>query len=220
MCVALYMHQHDDSAYIVYDSDQPDLEKLIRDWLVQHEFGLIKIIAKEAHVVQFAYVPNTPTGEVNPDAVHAAKERHTAKLAVVRAPHRIVPFKEVRSRKANDCPIVAVANILQIPYPQAHGICFAHGWSSTRGIKLGFLELIMDKKDHETGFRPDLCGQTVSEFAANCPEGVFLVYCTGHVIPAINGTLYNVGNCAGLNVREVFEVHPKTKQLTPGAPTS
>jgi hypothetical protein len=149
--------------------------------------------------------------EEHTDAVEAQVRKVKAERSG-KLPHEIKGFKFVPSQRANDCPVVAVANVLQKTYSEAKTLCRLHGWSSTCGITRGFIEVILDKAGWDYEYREDLTHGSVNAFAGDTPRGVYLVYCSGHVMPAANGKLYNVGLSGGKAIEEVIELRPKPRQ--------
>lgn len=126
------------------------------------------------------------------------------------SPHlyEIQNFSYKGSERPNDCGIVAIANICQISYKDARIEAFTHGWSSTKGMVRGFVELICKKHRLDVSPRNQWIGRSV-QFLADHPEkGVFIIYCEGHVMPMINGELYNWTQTSYKVITEVYEVFP------------
>ena len=90
----------------------------------------------------------------------------------------------VYSQRPKDCGVVALANALQISYKDAKLKCFHAGWSSTNGIKSGFLENLCTQAGYEVQYRPDLSTGTVLQFTY---KGLCLIQIKGHVMAAVNG---------------------------------
>lgn len=125
-------------------------------------------------------------------------------------PYHIENFSYEGSQRNNDCGIVALANVAQIPYHEARMLCFRHGWSSTKGISHGFLEVILEKLGFEYAPRDRFnhwCVKDLQERSLDF-QGVYLVYVKNHVMPMINGVLYNVGFSQYDTILEVNELRP------------
>lgn len=149
-----------------------------------------------------------PTKRVRPaiaiPTVDQAKD-DAQKMKTERRPPWKPKRKEVRQQRDKDCAVVALANILGLDYKTAKMLAFHHGWSSTKGLSPGFLELVLEHQGYELTFRPDLIKGFVGYFQA---DGVFLVRCLQHVMPSINGRLLNLQGCEDQAIIEVIEVHP------------
>jgi len=149
--------------------------------------------------------PATPAVPSELDVVIAIDDTTSTEPAPSRDPWVIDNFVEVHSKRDKDCGVVALANIMQVPYKEARVIAFHHGWSSTSGMQVGFLEAILADK-YECVERAELCGGYVRDYAR---PGVFLVYCHKHVIASVNGRLYNVQGMQGHAVTDVQEIFPQ-----------
>ena len=145
--------------------------------------------------------------------IDEAKERTDSKIALPGQypPHHIEGYTPVLhdpKRASNDCGIITVANILQLPYSQAKVTAFQYGWSSSKGMPRGFLELLFSHYDLVPLYRPDLCDRPLDYFQKTAPDGVFVVYVASHVMPCIHGKLLNLAGTGWQNVQEVFEIQP------------
>lgn len=115
---------------------------------------------------------------------------------------------EVTSRNTSDCPIVALANVLQIPYQDAKIKCFLHGWCSTQGIERGFLELILEQEGYRTHSVKRGVGWILQDLKekAEFQTGTFLIYVRQHVIPMLNGKMSNLAGSEWQVVEEIYEI--------------
>lgn len=155
--------------------------------------------------IPVAYIPREPSTPAVSD-IEVAKDV-PENNSVERPALILQDFVEVFSKRNKDCGVVTLANILQITYKKARLITFHHGWSSTRGIDNGMLELILSKRGFQVEYRARWRNTPVRFFADNTPQGVFLVTCKDHVMPAINGRLMNCNGCGDRSIQEVYEVH-------------
>lgn len=115
----------------------------------------------------------------------------------------------VSSRRNNDCPVVAAANIFCMEYDEAKLRCFHNGWSSLHGIQRGFLELMAEELGYEVTYRADLSHGCPEE--KRLPEGSFFVYVQGHVMPGFDGKCWNLAGSGHKNIQEVYEVFKDTE---------
>lgn len=127
-------------------------------------------------------------------------------VATRREPYIIKDFVPVHGRRPNDCGVVCVANVFSRSYNDAKLLCFHAGWSSTRGITVGMVEMIAEKIGFDVTYRDDLTRGAVCDFYA---EGTYIMHVVGHVIPVVNGKPYNVLGHKGSAIKSVYEVHPK-----------
>lgn len=144
-------------------------------------------------------------GEVDKPTVVAAKE---AEVKVDRPdlPPWIQENVEVHeSRGPCDCPIVALADLLQMPYGPAKVLAFHHGWTSTKGIDNGWTAQIMEERGHLVVYRPDLSKGLVRDFKE---PGTFIVTVHGHVMSALTGVVNNQQGTGDRPILEVYEVFP------------
>lgn len=155
--------------------------------------------------------------EAPPRAIHVdkpeistAREHPDAKIALPGQypPMRRPGFVSVKSAGKADCAVVAAANVLGLDYKAAKVQCFQHGWSSTKGLPRGFLELLLKNRALVALFRPDLCGLTVDRLRKMSPLGIYLVYVAGHVMPLVEEVLCNVNDTDWQSIDEVYEVQP------------
>jgi len=116
-------------------------------------------------------------------------------------PYVIENFEYIMPQRNNDCGIVALANVASLTYKDAKQHCFRHGWSSTKGITFGFLEVILEKLGFEWAFRNP-------NFIVDIPSGVFLIYTKSHVMPLINKGLYNSPPTSQYRI-SITEIRPK-----------
>lgn len=152
---------------------------------------------------------------VDAPEIKEAADRDGAKIALPGQypPHVISPFTPVQhdpKRASNDCSIIAIANVFQMTYSDAKVMAFQYGWSSSKGMPRGFLELLCDNHDLVSLFRPDLCNRPLDYFCDSPPDGVFIVYVASHVMPCIHGKLYNLSGTGWQTVQEVFEIQPRS----------
>jgi hypothetical protein len=168
--------------------------------------GLYQVL-RDMRMIEVAPVVRTPpkAPEAKPD-VEAAKDHQKLKPSV-RPPTRIEPFIERHSQSRNDCGVVAIANILQIPHREAKVLMFTHGWSSVRGYANGILEVVLQEKGWELSHRKDLVGYSTGELARRMPDGVFVVLTQDYVMAGINGKLYNLAGTDLHRVIDVIELH-------------
>ena len=149
-------------------------------------------------------IPYTPRATpAQPAIIEVEVAKDDQQPEEIEFPHyHITSFVPVASERKNDCCVVALANVASLSYKVAKLKCFHHGWSSTRGMDHGFLELVLDTLEFTAAFRSEFTGLPLQDFHA---DGVYLVYIKDHVMPSINGNLLNHG---GLDnpIEEVYEV--------------
>lgn len=181
----------------------------------KHPSGVEHHIACTVNPAQL--VESTPRKKIirndTPDEVIEAKDRDGAKIALPGqyTPHVISSYTPVLhddKRASNDCGIITIANILQLSYSDAKVQAFRYGWSSSKGMPRGFLELLFSNFNLVPLYRPDLCDRNLDYFENNAPDGVFLVYVASHVMPCIHGKLLNLSGTGWQTVQEVFEIQP------------
>lgn len=115
----------------------------------------------------------------------------------------------VRSTRPNDCPVVALANVLQLSWSEARVICFNYGWSSARGMSLGLLEKILQDRGYRITFKPVFVGKAL-QYVTGIPKNrTFLCRIAKHVMPVVNGEILNVvKGSENAVITEMLEVHP------------
>lgn len=107
----------------------------------------------------------------------------------------------VKANKPNDCPVVAVANLLNWKYSRARLIAFHNGWSSTSGLAKNWALKILEDNGMEIRDREDLCGQHTSEFHVD--DGCYTVHIKNHIMPCVNGELLNISEGHIETVKEI-----------------
>ena len=154
---------------------------------------------------------STPTPErkqpEGADVVTASDDSvmRESEVVVLQPTYVLEYFKYVGSKRPNDCAVVTAANCFSLDYKVAKVACFHCGWSSVSGIDDGMINRVAVQLGFTTTYRKDLSRGYVGDFAA---DGVFIVTCPQHIMPAINGKIYNVGAQAHDTIEDVYEVHP------------
>jgi hypothetical protein len=114
---------------------------------------------------------------------------------------------EVKSRKPNDCGVVAIAMILGINYSAAQVIAMHHGWASTKGINPGFIEVAVTHKGLQTKPVDQVVGLTVSSAKSKLGPGrTYILYTKTHGIAVVDSVIYNAMGCEYDTVVSAFEV--------------
>lgn len=158
------------------------------------------------------YITDSPTKTPKVTAKDAEDSHLVAKdvgaqiaVETSRPPYHIENFRYVKSRKPNDCFVVCAANIFSMDYRAAKTLCFHHGWSTVSGGPDGMMQIMAEHSGFDATYRADLSNGSVRLFAV---DGVFIVDCSGHIMPAINGKILNVNGCDGDTIIDVYEIHP------------
>lgn len=93
-------------------------------------------------------------------------------------------------RRSDDCTVRAIATALDMPWEEVYmELCIeglkSYDMPSANHVWGEFLK----KRGFERHIIPDTCPNcyTVSEFARDNPEGVYILAISGHVVPIING---------------------------------
>lgn len=140
-----------------------------------------------------------------------------------RPPHILEPFKPMNlnvHRRGGDCGVVAYGTIMQTTYAIARQKCFQHGFSTSKGTPEGMVERMLDKAGWEYEPRPDMAWGRVNRFADSPVPGVYLVYSKSrstkdrHIMPMVNGVLYNWEHVDGDPIIDVTELRPKPPEQT------
>lgn len=113
-------------------------------------------------------------------------------------------FEEVRSRRKNDCGVITVANAFGISYDEARNIAFQHGWSSTKGITAGMVQLIAKKLEYDVFLTRRYDGVPLKE--VNLPKGTFIISVERHIMPVINGRIINSAGTGNYPIKECWEI--------------
>lgn len=97
-------------------------------------------------------------------------------------------------RKVGDCSIRAISVALNIPWKKAYEL------TVTKGYEMGDMpssNAVIWAVLRQNGFKniptPDYCPEcyTVRDFCEDNPYGTFVIFTSGHVVTAINGTYYD-----------------------------
>ena len=213
------IRNHSQSDSITYFCEEyVDLKKKWEELQVDAPHDDIRIYAEALMAFQqaeTAVVRNPVQEQAEAATCKIAKTSDLAPTKGPEGPHwsrpDYTPMELPATRSNNDCPIVAVSNIFEMPYSESKGLCFQYGWSSTSGLQRGFMELLADRRKVKSFYRPDLCGRRLDDFIDRAPaEGVYLCYVDGHVFTCIQGCIVNPDLSRGWqDVREVYELLPE-----------
>ena len=146
-----------------------------------------------------------PSPAIQPDVVEAS-EKGGMKSECDLPPYHIENFALVRSQSRNDCGVVTIANLLQISHQDAKVLAFQHGWSSTSGIEAGFCELVMESQGFELRRHRNLEGLPLRDVKY---DGCMLIAIPQHIMPLVNGELYNHGDALHHRVVDAVSIHRK-----------
>lgn len=107
----------------------------------------------------------------------------------------------------HDCGVVALMAVTDLPYSKADQLCRRHGFTDTGGTPREALPQVL----HDLGYphRPAEFhhGESVATFALRHEYGRWLVYIDGHVMPLVDGDLYNARGWWSSPVVMALEVH-------------
>ena len=98
------------------------------------------------------------------------------------------------ARHVGDCAVRAIAKALDIGWEQAYMTLMVNGY------KMGDMPsannvwgAVLRQNGFYRAALPDTCPDcyTVADFCEDHPVGVFVIACTGHVVTAVNGDIYD-----------------------------
>lgn len=110
----------------------------------------------------------------------------------------------------NDCTVKAVAMACRVSYTEAHVACESLGRRRHKGMqnmhvlfvakKLGFtLTPVKLKRKNGSKFTQRTVG-------VKCKNGYYMAFVRGHVLPVINGEVYDWSKGRCFHVREVWKI--------------
>lgn len=161
---------------------------------------VLYIIGQALQPLQIETVSRTaPAGE--PLDTKEAKDK--PKQQDESSPYVIENFVEVESRRPSDCPVVAIANILQMDYSKARVEAFHHGWSSAKGATLPEAALVLEKFGCKLMPRPQYKGMLAANFKS---DRIHLIVVANHIMAYIDGRLINPQTSALRPIQEIYEI--------------
>lgn len=101
-------------------------------------------------------------------------------------------------RRADDCAVRAIATALDKSWQEVYAdLCIEglkqYDMPSANHVWGSYLK----KNGYKRRIVPDSCPEcyTVGEFANDHPEGVYILALHGHVVPCVNGCVFDSWNC-------------------------
>lgn len=116
-------------------------------------------------------------------------------------------YREERESRGetNDCTVVSLAQVLEIPYGEAHGIMRAHGRVKGRGCHMSApaasYPAVFTKVQ---GLEPDEI--SLAEFCRTHKVGRYWVEVTGHALAVVNGKVVDHSRKVRRRVQRAWKV--------------
>jgi hypothetical protein len=110
-------------------------------------------------------------------------------------------------RKPNDCGVITIMLVLNIPYEKARVIAMHHGWTQSGGIPFGSTELAIQNNGMFTRPVDSFLGRTISSARPPLQKGrTYILETNGRIMAAIDGNVLNVQGSEGREIQGALEV--------------
>ncbi len=106
----------------------------------------------------------------------------------------------------HDCGVVALMAVTDLPYGKAAQLCRKHGFTDTGGTPRQALPAALLDLGVQFNSTQWHGNDTVATFALRHEYGRYLLYIEGHVMPLVDGDLYNARGFWSAPLEMVVEV--------------
>ena len=120
------------------------------------------------------------------------------------------------SNEAKDCAVKAVSMAGRVSYKEAHEFCRLQGRRTNRGmfnyqIYNTFVEMGFELQKVENLYQKNGCRYTPKTIGQRLKTGYYIAYVNGHVLPVINGTVFDWTSGRKHRIYEAFKIVKKRK---------
>lgn len=125
--------------------------------------------------------------------------------------YELIKRSSNKAGEYNDCTVKAVAMACRVSYKDAHAACKRLGRRDRRGMVSMSVLLVARHLGFNVTPVKNLKQKNGSKFTAmsvgvKCKGGYYMAFVNGHVLPVVNGVVYDWTNGRKHHVKEVWKI--------------